>query len=67
MILRISALAATLTLCLSSLAFAADATYQLVSQNMSGETGTIVISAARETTRCVSTGACRRSSSKRTP
>jgi hypothetical protein len=45
MILRISAIAATLALCASTLALAADAkmTYQLASQNSSGETGTIVL------------------------
>jgi hypothetical protein len=45
MILRISAIAATLALCASTLALAADAkaTYQLSAQNGSGETGTIVL------------------------
>lgn len=45
MILRISAIAATLALCASTMALAADTkmTYQLQAQNGSGETGTIVL------------------------
>jgi opacity protein-like surface antigen len=46
MILRISALAATLALALSTLALAADVTYPLVSQSGSGETGTVTIAPA---------------------
>ena len=46
MILRFSALVATLALSLSSMALAADVTYPLVSQSGSGETGTITIAPA---------------------
>jgi hypothetical protein len=46
MIIRITALAATLALGLSTMAIAADATYQLVPQGGSGEAGTITIAPA---------------------